>query len=75
MPLKYIWDTPQPTTFIGAAHGFLFVAYCILVLPAKLEFNWGLKTTILVLLASLLPFGTFIADAKVFKPLRPKQPN
>ena len=67
MPLKYIWKIPEATIAIGYAHGFLFVAYCILVIPAKLEFNWNLKTTFLVLIASLLPFGTFVADYKLFK--------
>jgi len=67
MPVKYIWKIPEATIAIGYAHGFLFVAYCILVIPAKLEFNWNLKTTFLVLIASLLPFGTFVADYKLFK--------
>ena len=67
MPLKYIWVIPEATIGIGYAHGFLFIAYCILVIPAKIDLKWNLKTTFLVLLASLLPFGTFVADSKVFK--------
>ncbi len=67
MPLKYIWEIPEATIAIGYAHGFLFILYCILVIPAKIDFNWGMKITLLVLLASLLPFGTFVADSKVFK--------
>lgn len=67
MPLKYIWEIPEATIAIGYAHGVLFIAYCLLVIPAKLEFSWSLKTTFLVLIASLLPFGTFIADYKLFR--------
>ncbi|MDG2227149.1 MAG: DUF3817 domain-containing protein [Flavobacteriales bacterium] len=67
MPLKHIWEIPTATIGIGYAHGVLFVAYCILVIPAKIDLKWNLKITFLVLVASLLPFGTFIADYKLFK--------
>ena len=67
MPLKYIWEIPTATIGIGYAHGVLFIAYCILVIPAKIDLKWNLKITFLVLVASLLPFGTFIADYKLFK--------
>ena len=67
MPLKYIWEIPTATIGIGYAHGVLFVAYCILVIPAKIDLKWNLKITFLVVVASLLPFGTFIADYKLFK--------
>ena len=67
MPLKYIWKIPEATIAIGYAHGFLFIAYCILVIPAKLDLKWNYKITFLVLIASLLPFGTFVADRLVFK--------
>ena len=67
MPLKYIWEIPEANIGIGYGHGILFIAYCILVIPAKLEFNWNIKITFLVLLASLLPFGTFVVDSKIFK--------
>jgi len=67
MPLKYIWEIPEASIAIGYTHGVLFIAYCILVIPAKLDLKWNLKTTFLVLIASLLPFGTFVADYKLFK--------
>jgi len=67
MPLKYIWEMPDATIAIGYAHGVLFVLYCILVIPNKLEFQWSIKTTSLVTIASLIPFGTFLADYKIFK--------
>ena len=49
MPLKYIWEIPAATIGIGYAHGVLFVAYCILVIPAKIEFKWNLKVLIYLL--------------------------
>ena len=66
MPLKYIWEMPEPTYYVGMAHGVLFVAYCILVVLAMVKYKWNLLTTFWALLASLLPFGTFVADAKIF---------
>jgi integral membrane protein len=67
MPLKYIWEIPEATIAIGYIHGVLFISYCLLVIPAKLDLQWNLKVTFLVLIASLLPFGTFVAEFKLFK--------
>jgi len=69
MPLKYIWDIPEPTYPIGLAHGFLFVSYGIMVLVATIKYKWNFKTFFLSGLAALLPLGTFIADKRIFKPL------
>lgn len=67
MPLKYMLDMPGPNQWVGMIHGFLFIAYCLWVLIVKQEYRWGLKKTVLSLLASLIPFGTFIADKKWFR--------
>lgn len=52
---------------IGMAHGILFVLYVVLAIYLKFEYNWSIKKTFLVLLASLLPFGTFYSDYKWIK--------
>lgn len=70
MPLKYWAGIPEPVSVIGMAHGVLFVWYVLAVLYAKAEFNLSLKNTAVALFASLLPLGTFYADAKIFKHLR-----
>ena len=67
MPLKYMYEMPGPNYVIGMAHGFLFIAYCIWVMIVRAEKKWDIKKTFLALLSSLLPFGTFVADAKIFK--------
>ena len=67
MPLKYMADITGPNKWVGMVHGFLFIAYCLWVLIVKQEYQWGLKKTVLSLLASLVPFGTFIADKKWFR--------
>ena len=68
VPLKYIWDIPEPTNPVGLAHGVLFVAYCLWVLIVTREKKWSFKTMFLAGFASLLPFGTFLADKKIFIP-------
>ena len=67
MPLKYALAIPGPTFAIGMAHGVLFVGYVILVLIVGVKLKWKLMTICWALLASLLPFATFIADAKIFR--------
>ena len=67
MPLKYLYATPQPNKVFGTAHGLLFVLYVLMVVQIKFAENWNWKKTGLALLASVVPFGTFWADAKLFR--------
>ena len=67
MPLKYYGGYQHATQELGMAHGILFIAYVISVFPVKKELKWSNSTTFLVLLASVIPFGTFIADYKLFR--------
>ena len=67
MPLKYMMDMPEPTKIVGMAHGVLFVYYCLLVLWVAFSARWSLVKAGLALIASLLPFGPFVADRKLFK--------
>lgn len=66
MPLKYMYEMPKPNLFVGMAHGWLFIAYTILVLLVANNLKWGKKNTLMALIASLIPFGTFIADRRLF---------
>lgn len=72
MPLKYFADMPQMVKVVGMAHGVLFIWYVLAVLVAKAEFNMSNKHTALALVASLLPLGTFYADARLFRQLPQK---
>ncbi|MCY7356569.1 MAG: DUF3817 domain-containing protein [Rudanella sp.] len=67
MPLKYAFGMPMPNKIIGMAHGILFVLYVLLVILCALEFGWNWRKTALALLASIIPFGTFWADFKLFR--------
>ncbi|MET7000455.1 DUF3817 domain-containing protein [Chitinophaga defluvii] len=67
MPLKYWADMPQAVKVIGMLHGILFIAYVIFVMEVKLAHKWAYGKTFGALVASVIPFGTFYADAKWFK--------
>jgi len=67
MPLKYLYAMPGPNKIIGMLHGVLFIAYCYWLWEVGKEKNWSRATYFWGFIASLLPFGTFVADAKIFK--------
>ena len=67
MPLKYIWGIAEATYFVGMAHGILFIIYCGLVIVVMIKHKWSLMKTFWALLASVLPFGTFVADVRIFR--------
>lgn len=68
MPLKYIAKVPEPNMFIGTAHGILFVLYVLFLIQVVIENGWNWKQAAFGFVASVVPFGTFYADAKLFKP-------
>ena len=43
MPLKRIYNIPEPNFFVGMAHGVLFIAYCLWVLIVAREEKWNFK--------------------------------
>jgi integral membrane protein len=67
MPLKYLAGQPEAVRLVGMAHGVLFVLYVLLVIQAALEHSWTWQKTLLALVVSVLPFGTFWADKKLFR--------
>tara|TARA_R110002124_G_scaffold96426_1_gene241201 strand:+ start:196 stop:501 length:306 start_codon:yes stop_codon:yes gene_type:complete len=67
MPLKYLAGLPEAVRMVGMAHGVLFVAFCILLLQVAMEYSWSFKRALLSFLSSIIPFGTFYADAKWFR--------
>lgn len=67
MPLKYFWQMPEPTYYVGMAHGVLFILYVVLAFAVHFRVKWSFITLFWVLIASLLPFGTFVADQKILK--------
>lgn len=67
MPLKYFWDLPLAVRVVGMAHGVLFILYVLAAMQAALEHDWPWKRTAIVLIASVLPAGPFVVDAKILR--------
>jgi len=68
MPLKYIWGHPEAVRVVGMAHGILFLLYLWAAIQAAVEHNWNWRRTLLLLVASLLPAGPFVVEAKLLRP-------
>jgi integral membrane protein len=66
MPLKYNYGILMPNKIVGMIHGFLFIAYVLLVFLVSQQKKWSLSDKFWSYLASLLPFATFIVDKKIF---------
>jgi len=67
VPIKYSLGDPTYVKLLGMPHGLLFVAYIVFTFLLKEKENWGIKDLGIVLLASILPFGTFYIDKKYLK--------
>ena len=66
-PIKYLQDNPEYVKMLGMPHGILFMLYVVIAFLIKKEMNWDNKTLGIVLLASILPFGTFYIDKKYLR--------
>ena len=64
MPLKYIWEYPQAVEVVGMIHGILFIAYVAWAIWVYLVLKWSIKILALVIVASIIPFGTFYIESK-----------
>ena len=68
VPMKYLLEIPEPNYVIGMVHGWFFILYTYLCLQNAFIYKWRKRDAALGLVASLIPFGTFYADSKIFKP-------
>jgi len=63
--VKRGFDGPDYVQFMGPIHGIAFIAYFILTLAVREEQGWTGGQTILVLVASALPFGAFVVNSRM----------
>ena len=63
-PVKYFGDDESYVKMLGMPHGILFMVYIVLAFMLKTPEKWDGKTFGIVLVASILPFGTFYVDRK-----------
>ena len=67
VPLKYWGGDEQYVKLLGMPHGLLFVGYIILAFLIKDNENWTNNDFGIVLISSVLPFGTFYINKKYLK--------
>jgi integral membrane protein len=65
MPLKYLAGMPLAVKVTGWAHGLLFVLFILALAEAAAAHRWSLVRVVGAFIASLLPFGTFVLDARL----------
>jgi integral membrane protein len=66
-PIKYLLEDDSFVKLLGMPHGLLFIGYVVLAIIMKYEFEWKSKTFLIVLVASIIPFGTFYIDKKYLR--------
>jgi integral membrane protein len=65
MILNYGFDQRQYTKIVGPVHGFLYIVYFLATVDLALKTRASVKSTVLVLLAGMVPFVSFIAERRV----------
>ena len=64
VPIKYFQGDATYVKMLGMPHGILFMGYIILAILIQKQMKWNLKNLGIVVLASIIPFGTFYVDKK-----------
>ena len=67
MPLKYWADFPLAVTIVGGLHGLLFTLFLLAVAHVVIVHRWSIVKVLGAVIASLVPFGTFVLDAVLRK--------
>jgi integral membrane protein len=67
MPLKYYFGIPEGVKVVGPLHGILFLGFIVILFSHATKDELSLPTTLMGLVASFIPFGTFVFKAKALK--------
>jgi integral membrane protein len=66
VPLKHLLHEPMLVKIMGPVHGLLFLLFVINTLSVGIAYRWKFSvTTWKVLVACLVPLGTFYVDWKI----------
>jgi integral membrane protein len=65
MPLKYIADFPMAVTITGGIHGLFFVLFLFALAHVFFAYRQSFWFGVGAIIASLVPFGTFILDKRL----------
>ena len=61
---KYQLNDESYVKLLGMPHGLLFMLYILFAFIVRKYQRWKIKDFSIILLASLVPFGTFYVDRK-----------
>ena len=64
VPIKYFQGDVSYVKMLGMPHGILFMSYVVLAIVIQKQMKWNLKNLGIIILASVIPFGTFYVDKK-----------
>ncbi|MGC6438436.1 MAG: DUF3817 domain-containing protein [Flavobacteriaceae bacterium] len=67
VPIKYIYSDPSFVKILGMPHGLLFMGYLALSFVLRSENQWIKNNFFGILIASVIPFGTFVLENKLKK--------
>jgi integral membrane protein len=68
LPLQFWASTPQVADIIGVLHGvFFFPLYILATLHLGYRRNWSFIKIILVALAGVIPFGSFVTERRIVR--------
>lgn len=73
VPMKYLFDSPIFVRVIGMTHGVLFLALVLMTIMIGVELGWKFKRMAMIMAASVIPFGCFYVDSKLFKQVMNEQ--
>ena len=72
VPAKHLYGNPDLVNAIGPVHGVLFLLFIFNTLSVGVEYGWTFKTTTWkVLLACIIPFGTFYINRVILRKMAP----
>lgn len=64
MPLKYSYGMPEAVSLMGPIHGWLFIAFNMVLFYFVTKGHITEQTAFKGFIASFLPFGTFVYKVK-----------
>jgi len=70
VPIKYLNNDPSYVKMLGMPHGLLFVGYVALAIVLRTDNQWIKNNFFMVLMASIIPFGTFVIEKKLNKTIQ-----
>ncbi|GAB3459290.1 DUF3817 domain-containing protein [Actinophytocola sediminis] len=70
MMMKYAFDQDSYMAVVGPVHGFLYVVYLLAAVDLAIKARWSMKGTVLIMLAGMVPFVSFIAERQVARKVR-----